>query len=206
MLSREDLSRMAEALRGTNAFLVSDEIYRELYYAGERPASPSEFYERTVVVSGLSKSMSMTGWRLGWLCGDADVVRSSLVLHGYVTTCASAVSQKAALTAWTEEAARARDSIRQTFKGRRDFLLSRIESELGLRAVAPDGAFYTMLDTRAHGTSVEVAEKFLAARVITVPGGAFGPEAEGFTRISFCADEGALAEAVRRMKEALGGC
>ena len=203
VLSREDLAEMADALRGSNAFLVSDEIYRELYYAGERPASPSEFYERTIVVSGLSKSMSMTGWRLGWLCGDAAVVRSALVLHGYVTTCASAVSQKAALAAWTDEAARARDAIRQTFKGRRDFLLARIASELNLRAVAPDGAFYTMLDTSAHGTSAEVAEKMLAARVITVPGGAFGAEAEGFLRLSFCADTPALEEGVRRMKQAL---
>jgi aspartate aminotransferase len=203
VLSREDLSQMADALRGSGAFLVSDEIYRELYYAGERPASPSEFYERTVVVSGLSKSMSMTGWRLGWLCGDADVVRSALVLHGYVTTCASAVSQKAALAAWTDEAARARAAIRQTFRERRDFLLARIESELNLRAVAPDGAFYTMLDTSAHGTSAEVAEKMLAARVITVPGGAFGAEAEGYLRLSFCADTPALEEGVRRMKQAL---
>ena len=204
VLSREDLAAMADALRGTGAFLVSDEIYRELYYGRERPASPSEFYERTIVVSGLSKSMSMTGWRLGWLCGDAAVVRSALVLHGYVTTCASAVSQKAALAAWTEEAARARDEIRQTFKGRRDFLLARIESGLKLRAVAPDGAFYTMLDTSAHGTSAEVAERMLAARVITVPGGAFGAEAEGYLRLSFCAGTDALAEGVRRMAEALG--
>ncbi|MCA1630330.1 MAG: aminotransferase class I/II-fold pyridoxal phosphate-dependent enzyme [Acidobacteria bacterium] len=204
VLARDELARMADALEGTNARVVSDEIYREIYYTGERPASISEVYpERTVVVSGLSKSMSMTGWRLGWLCGEEAVVRTALVLHGYVTTCASAVSQKSALTAWTDEAARARAEIRQTFRERRDFLLARIESELSLRAVAPDGAFYTMLDTRAHGTSTEVAEKFLAARVITVPGGAFGAEAEGFTRISFCADEPALAEGVRRMQEAL---
>lgn len=205
VLSRDELAEMADALRETNARVVSDEIYREIYYGEERPASISEFYpERTVVVSGLSKSMSMTGWRLGWLCGEEAVVRTALVLHGYVTTCASAVSQKAALTAWTDEAARARAGIRQTFLERRDFLLSQIKSELNLRAVAPDGAFYTMLDTRAHGTSAEVAEKFLAARVVTVPGGAFGSEAEGFTRISFCADQTALAEGVRRMKEALG--
>jgi aspartate aminotransferase len=203
VLSREDLSQMAEALRGTGAFLVSDEIYRDIYFGAERPASPSEFYQRAVVVSGLSKSMSMTGWRLGWLCGEAEVVRSALVLHGYVTTCASAVSQKAALAAWTDEAARARASIRQTFKERRDFLLARIESELKLSAVAPDGAFYAMVDTSAHGTSAEVAERMLAARVITVPGGAFGAESEGYLRLSFCAGIDALEEGVRRMKQAI---
>ncbi len=203
-LSREDLAAMADALRGTNAYVVSDEIYREIYYAGERPASPSEFYERTLIVSGLSKSMSMTGWRLGWLCGGArEVVRSALVLHGYVTTCASTVSQKAALTAWTDEAAEARAGHRRIFRERRDLLLALLESELGLRAVSPDGAFYAMLDTSEFGTSAEVADRLLAARVITVPGGAFGAEAEGFLRLSFCADTAALAEGVRRMKVAL---
>ncbi len=74
---------------------MSDEIYRDLYFTDERPASISEFRtERAVVIGGLSKSMSMTGWRLGWLCGDRDVMASALVLHGYTTTCASTVSQK----------------------------------------------------------------------------------------------------------------
>lgn len=204
VLARADLAAMADALEGTNAYVVSDEIYRELYYAGKRPASISEFRsERTVVLGGLSKSMSMTGWRLGWLCGDADVVRSALVLHGYTTTCASTISQKAALAAWTTEAEAARDSFRQTFRTRRDHLLGILASELNLRAVAPDGAFYTMVDVSAHGDSMSVAEKFLEQGVITVPGAAFGPEGEGYLRVSFCADLPVISEGVRRMKEAL---
>ncbi|MDQ3804606.1 MAG: aminotransferase class I/II-fold pyridoxal phosphate-dependent enzyme [Acidobacteriota bacterium] len=204
VLSRADLAAVAGALRGTNVFVVSDEIYRELYYGEERPSSASEFYpERTVVVSGLSKAMSMTGWRLGWLCGHADVVRSALVLHGYTTTCASTVSQKAALAAWTDEAAAARARIRQTFRARRDHLLRLLSDELGLRAVAPDGAFYAMVDVSAHGDSAGAAERCLEHGVITVPGAAFGPEGEGHLRVSFCADLPVLAEGVRRMGEAL---
>jgi aspartate/methionine/tyrosine aminotransferase len=204
VLSRNDLEAMADALRGTGVYVVSDEIYRELYYAGERPASISELRsERVVIIGGLSKSMSMTGWRLGWLGGDADVVRSTLVLHGYTTTCASTVSQKAALAAWTTEAETARESFRQTFRARRDHLLELLASELSLRAVAPDGAFYTMVDVSAHGDSMSVAEKFLEHGVITVPGAAFGAEGEGFLRVSFCADLPVISEGVRRMKEAL---
>jgi aspartate/methionine/tyrosine aminotransferase len=204
VLSRADLSAMAEALRGTNAFVVSDEIYRELYYGDERPASVSEFYpERTVVVSGLSKALSMTGWRLGWLCGHAGVVRSALVLHGYTTTCASTVSQKAALAAWTDEAAAARAAHRQTFRARRDHLLRLLSGELGLRAVAPEGAFYVMVDVSAHADSRRAAESCLEHGVITVPGAAFGPEGEGFLRVSFCADLPVIAEGVRRMGEGL---
>jgi aspartate aminotransferase len=208
-LTSGELAAMAEALRETNAYVVSDEIYRDVYYTDERPPSISEFYPRTIVVSGLSKSMSMTGWRLGWLCGGAKddelaaAVRSALVLHGYVTTCASSVSQKAALAAWTPEAEDARRGIRQIFRERRDFLAGLIEKELSRRAVLPDGAFYMMVETGREKTSLEIAEALLTHGVITVPGGAFGDESEGFLRVSFCADREALAEGVRRMANVL---
>jgi aspartate/methionine/tyrosine aminotransferase len=206
VFSREDLQAMADALRDSGVFVISDEIYRELYFTDERPASISEFYPRTLVIGGLSKSLSMTGWRLGWLCGGAEtknVIASALVLHGYVTTCASTISQKTALKAWTPEAERARATHRQIFRARRDALLQLVGEELNLRAVAPDGAFYTMLDVARCGSSMEIAEKFLAHLIITVPGAAFGSEAERFLRVSFCADEETLREGVRRMKEAL---
>jgi len=147
--------------------------------------------------------MSMTGWRLGWLCGDADVVGSALVLHGYTTTCASTVSQKAGLAAWTAEAAEARRAFRQTFQARRDHLLGLLANELSLRAVEPEGAFYAMVDVSAHGDSLTVAERLLEHGVITVPGAAFGAEGEGYLRVSFCADLSVLAEGVKRMKAAL---
>ncbi|MDT5269919.1 MAG: aminotransferase [Acidobacteriota bacterium] len=204
VLSRDELAAMGEALEGSGAYVVSDEIYRELYFGAERPSSISEFRaERTLVIGGLSKSMSMTGWRLGWLCGDADVVRSALVLHGYTTTCASTVSQKAGLAAWTVEAAEARRVMRLTFRERRDHLLGLLSSELNLRAVEPEGAFYAMVDVSAHGDSMGVAERLLEHGVITVPGAAFGAEGEGYLRVSFCADLAVLAEGVRRMKDAL---
>lgn len=204
VLAREELKALAAALEGTGVYVVSDEIYRDLYFTGERPASVSEFYkERAVIIGGLSKSMSMTGWRLGWMCGDADVTKSALVLHGYTTTCASTVSQKAALAAWTEEAAQARERHRQIFRERRDHLLDLLASELNLRAVTPDGAFYAMVDVSRHGDSVGVAERLLEHRVVTVPGAAFGAEGEGHLRVSFCADLPVISEGVRRMKEAL---
>jgi aminotransferase len=204
VLSRDELAAMADALEGTGVYVVSDEIYRDLYFTEERPASFSEFRsERTLLIGGLSKSMSMTGWRLGWLCGDADVVRSALVLHGYTTTCASTVSQKAALAAWTDEAEEARARHRQIFRERRDHLLGLLSRELNLRAVPPDGAFYTMVDVREYGDSMGVAERLLQHGVITVPGAAFGAEGEGYLRVSFCADLPVISEGVRRMREAL---
>jgi aspartate/methionine/tyrosine aminotransferase len=202
-LTVADLEAIATALEGTGVFVISDEIYRDLYYTSGRPASISTLYDHTIIISGLSKSMSMTGWRLGWICGNEAVIQSAHLLHGYVTTCASTISQKAALAAWTREGEIARAEIRQTFHQRRDHLLSLIKSELGLRAIAPDGAFYTMLDISSLGSSEAVAELFLGHGVVTVPGNAFGDESEGFLRVSFCADKPRLTEGVARLKAAL---
>ena len=202
-LSRDDLIAIADTVRDHGAYLISDEIYRELFYTPEPPDSASSFFERTIVISGLSKSMSMTGWRLGWIGGDEAAIKAMLVLHGYVTTCASTVSQKASLVAWSDEAEAARARFRETFRARRDHLLKLIESELKLRAVTPEGAFYTMLDVSEFGPSMRVAEALLEQRVITVPGAAFGSESEGFLRVSFCADHETLAEGVQRIKRGL---
>lgn len=207
VLSALDLREMADAVSasGSNAFIVSDEIYRELYYTPARPPSISEFYPRTIVVSGLSKSMRMTGWRIGWLAGDAEVMRAVLVLHGYVVTCASSISQKAALAAWTDEAATARKEYRAIFHRRRDHLLGLLRNEMGLRCVTPEGAFYTMVDVSAYGDEMRVAEAGLEQGVVTIPAASFGDQSKGYLRISFCADEEKLSEGVRRLGAALKG-
>src|SRR5258706_2063182 len=204
-LTNKDLRAMADAVSasGSDAFIVSDEIYRELYYPPERPASISEFYPRTIVISGLSKSMRMSGWRIGWLEGEEAVIRAAGVLHGYIVTCASTVSQKTALAAWTDEAAAARAEMRAIFQRRRDHLLGLLRSELGLRCVTPEGAFYTMVDVGRYGDSLRVAEAGLDPGVVTIPAAAFGSESEGFLRVSFCADEEKLSEGVRRLGLAL---
>src|SRR5438874_2246789 len=160
VLTKDELKAMADAVTasGSNAFIVSDEIYRDLYYTPERPASISEFYPRTIIASGLSKSMRMTGWRIGWLAGEAEVMKAALVLHGYVVTCASSISQKTALAAWTEEAAAAREEYRAIFHRRRDHLIGLLRNEIGLRCVTPEGAFYTMVDVSKFGDEMKVAE------------------------------------------------
>jgi aspartate aminotransferase len=203
VLSPDALKVMADAAREFGAYLISDEIYRELYYTEERPLSASACFDRTIVIGGVSKSMSMTGWRLGWVGGDEAVIKAMLVLHGYVTTCASTVSQKASLAAWSDEAEAARAGFRETFRARRDHLLKLIHLELNLPVVTPEGAFYTMLDVSSYGSSMKVAEALLEQRVITVPGAAFGAESEGFLRVSFCADHDTLAEGVERIKRGL---
>ena len=203
ILTRTDLEQIAAALEGTGIWLISDEIYSDLYF-GERPHSASEFYERTIIVSGLSKSLSMTGWRLGWAaCKDPEMINAIQVLHGFTTVCTSTITQKASLLAWTDEAEAAKKHARNIYRGRGEFLVDLFKTDLGLNATSPEGAFYTMLDVRSLGDDIEIAEKFLQNRVVTVPGVAFGDEAKGFLRISFCNTEERMAEGVRRMKETL---
>jgi aspartate aminotransferase len=202
-LSAVDLKAIAAAIDGTGIFVISDEIYRDLYFGDNRPETIADYYPNTLVISGLSKSMSMTGWRLGWICGPTEVIKAALILHGYVTTCASTVSQKAALAAWTDEAENARKAHRDIFRERRDFLLSLLETRAGLKAVSPDGAFYAMVDIHQYGSSIQVAEAILEQRVITVPGAAFGKQGEGFLRVSFCASLDILAEGVDRIRKGL---
>ena len=204
IFTENDLRQIADALKDTGIYLISDEIYSDLYFTDEKPRSASEFYDRTIIVSGLSKSLSMTGWRVGWLASSqTDVVRAALTLHGFLTVCTSTISQKASLLGWTDEAERAKAEARKIYKKRGEFLIDILEKELGLRGTSPEGAFYTMLDVRNLGDDLELAEKFLQNRVITVPGIAFGTEAKGFLRISFCNTQERMEEGVRRMKQVL---
>jgi aspartate/methionine/tyrosine aminotransferase len=203
ILTPDDLQNIADALKGTGIFLISDEIYSDLYF-GDRPHSASEYYDKTIIVSGLSKSLSMTGWRLGWAASKcAEVMRGIHVLHGFTTVCTSAITQKASLLGWTDEAEEFKAHARDVYQKRGNFLVGLFKSEMGLNATSPEGAFYTMLDVRQLGDDIEIAEKCLQNRVITVPGIAFGDEAKGFLRISFCNTEDRMIEGVRRMKEAL---
>ncbi len=203
ILTEQNLRDIADALDGTGIWLISDEIYSDLYF-GIRPRSASEFYDKTIIVSGLSKSLSMTGWRLGWAASkDADVMDAIQVLHGYTTVCAATIVQKASLLAWTDDAETAKQHARDVYKRRSEFLVELLKNELGLRPTSPEGAFYTMLDVRDLGDDLDIAEKCLQNRVVTVPGVAFGDEAKGFLRISFCNTEDRMTEGVERMKQAL---
>jgi len=203
ILTSANLEQISIALNGTGIYLIADEIYADLYFK-DRPRSASEFYDKTIIISGLSKSLSMTGWRLGWAASSqANIVQAIQILHGFLTVCTSAITQKAALLAWTNEAEAAKANARDIYRSRGSFLVDLFKQELGLSATSPEGAFYTMLDVRSIGDDLDVAEKCLQNRVITVPGTAFGTEAKGFLRISFCNSEEKMAEGVSRMKQAL---
>src|SRR5256714_15580688 len=147
--------------------------------------------------------MSMTGWRLGWCVGPADVIGHITVMHQYVSTCASHVSQRAALAAFTDEGQRATAAMRDELKRRNDVMARAIERDLRLPFVQGEGAYYIMLDVSNFGPSMDTALHLLGERVITVPGSAFGSEGEGFLRISFSIEPALIEEGIRRIARGL---
>jgi aspartate/methionine/tyrosine aminotransferase len=199
VIGRDDLEFIADRLRGSDVYVIADEIYRDLYFTDERPASLAEFYDKTIIVSGMSKMMSMTGWRLGWAVASPEVIHYVTVMHQYISSCASSVSQKAALAAFTDEGRAATEAMRQELHRRREVMAQAIERELGLPYVTGEGGFYIMLDISEYGEAEDVAMRLLEEKVITVPGDAFGAEGRGFLRLSFSIAPDQIEEGIRRI-------
>jgi aspartate/methionine/tyrosine aminotransferase len=202
VMGRDDLQHIARRLQGTGAIVISDEIYRELYF-DERPASIAQYYPDTIILSGLSKMMSMTGWRIGWAVGPEEVIRSITVMHQYATSCASTISQKAAVPAFGPEGRRATEQMRIELARRGQVMARAIEREIDLPYVLGEGAFYIMLDISSFGTSESVAMALLDESVITAPGGAFGSEAEGYLRLSFSIEPSLIEDGIKRIARGL---
>jgi aspartate aminotransferase len=202
ILTRDDLTFITQQVKRTGAWVLSDEIYSELHF-DERPVSIASILDTCIIVSGLSKSMSMTGWRLGWLAGPVDAIDAMNKLHLYVTACASRITQKAGIAAFTEQGREATASMRDELRARRDLMQAAIERELGLRTLGGAGAFYVMLDVSTFGSSESVAYALLKHKVITVPGAAFGPSGEGFLRVSFSASRQHIEDGVHRIAAGL---
>ena len=199
IMEKEDLEAIAEVCIEKDIFVLSDEIYSELSYKGDHVsiASLPGMRERTILINGFSKAYAMTGWRLGYACGPADIIAQMTKIHQYAIMCAPTTSQYAAV-----EALRNGDEdvamMRESYDQRRRFLMNAFQ-EMGLSCFEPYGAFYTFPSIKEFGmSSDEFATRFLEEeKVAVVPGTAFGACGEGFLRISY-------AYSLEQLKEALG--
>ncbi|HEX4825453.1 MAG TPA: aminotransferase class I/II-fold pyridoxal phosphate-dependent enzyme [Candidatus Polarisedimenticolaceae bacterium] len=200
----EDLRTLARGLQDRGVPWISDEIYAGFAYDRSASSIATEAPEGGLVVSGLSKDLSMTGWRIGWVVGPQRVVARIIAAHQYVVTCASSVSQAAATVALSESAAPDRSAYLEIFRTRRALMAEELSRIPGLRVTVPDGAFYFFVDVRPFGSSASIAERLLARRhVITIPGEAFGPGGTGFIRISYAATDEHIERGVRALGEEL---
>jgi len=201
-----EVDSLAELLRHRGIPWLSDEIYGGFVYDSPARSLSQAAPEGGLVVSGVSKDMSMTGWRIGWVVGPEPVVARIIAAHQYVVTCAPSVSQAAALVAVSKDAEADRVAALSVFRRRRALMHAELARIPGLAPALPDGAFYFFVDVSRFGDSIALAERVLARRrVITIPGEAFGPGGAGFLRISYAASEEAIREGVRAFGEELAG-
>ena len=188
VMEREDLEAIAEVVIKHDIFVLSDEIYSELTYTKNSHVSIASLpgmKERTIVINGFSKSHAMTGWRLGYACGPAEVIAQMLKIHQFAIMCAPTTSQYAAVEAMKNGDADVL-AMREEYNGRRRYLMHRFK-EMNLECFEPFGAFYMFPCIKEFGmTSDEFATALLKKeKVAVVPGTAFGACGEGFIRISY---------------------
>ena len=203
VMEKSDLEAIAKVVIDHDLFVLSDEIYAELTYLENHTsiASLPGMKERTVLINGFSKSHAMTGWRLGYACAPAEIIKQMLKIHQYAIMCAPTTSQYAAVEAiknCDEDVAK----MREEYDARRKYLVHRFK-EMGLQCFEPFGAFYIFPSIQEFGmTSEEFATEFLnRKKVAVVPGTAFGDCGEGFLRISYAYSLDNLKVALDRMEE-----
>jgi len=203
VLDRDTLAAIAETAKRHDLWVISDEVYASLTFEGTHvsPAALPGMAERTVVVSSLSKSHAMTGWRVGWLVGPETLIEPHVanlllcMLYGL-----PAYNQDAGVAALTE-ASGDLDAMRAEYRARRDTVRAALADAPGLVCHVPEGGMFIMVDIRETGRSAfEFAAGLLDRENVSVlPGDGFGPSAAGHIRISLTADRDRLTDACERI-------
>lgn len=203
IMERGDLEEIAEVILEKDIFVISDEIYSELTYKDKHVsiASLPGMKERTILINGFSKAFAMTGWRLGYACGPAEIISQMIKIHQFAIMCAPTTSQYAAIDALKN----GDDDVKrmcEAYNQRRRYLVHTFKG-MNLPCFEPFGAFYVFPCIKEFGlTSDEFATRFLnEEKVAVVPGTAFGDSGEGFLRISYAYSLEDLKIAIGRLKD-----
>jgi aspartate aminotransferase len=193
--SKNDMKAFAEIADDHEIVLISDEVYEHFIYEGEH-ISPAMYSDNVVTVNAVSKTHSMTGWRLGYVAASPEYTYQMLKVHQYVQACASSISQKAALAAIEGPTGHVME-MREEFRKRRDMLLEGL-ANLNMKCMKPEGAFYAFPEAES-GT----AEKLNSAGVVVIPGEAFGDNGKGHIRISYATSRDNIKKALTIMQQVL---
>jgi len=203
--TKEELTSLAEVLKDTNIWVISDEMYEKLIYDEKFVASASineDMLNRTITVNGLSKSHAMTGWRFGYCASkNKELVKNMIKLQSQSTSNINSITQKAAIPALLGEADADVEIMRKEFQKRRDYVYEAFNSINGLSAAKPTGAFYIFVNHKSiEEDSMKFALKLLEEKgVAVVPGVGFG--SEGYFRFSFATDLDTIKEGIKRIEE-----
>ncbi|MGT2949598.1 pyridoxal phosphate-dependent aminotransferase [Streptococcus devriesei] len=201
--SRQQIKDLASVLKKYDIFVISDEVYAELTYTDEAHVSIAEYLpEQTILISGLSKSHAMTGWRLGLIFAPALLTAQLIKSHQYLVTAATTSVQYAAIEALVNGKNDALPMKAEYIK-RRDYIIEKME-EMGFKIIKPDGAFYIFakIPVAEGQDSFKFLQDFAREKAVAfIPGVAFGKYGEGYVRISYAASMETIKEAMKRLKE-----
>lgn len=202
IMTYEDWLPIAKIVEEHDLIVISDEIYAELTYDNKHVsfASLPGMKDRTLLVSGFSKAFAMTGWRMGYVCGHPELIAAMTKIHQYTIMCAPILGQIAAIES-LRNGLEEKDRMMESYNRRRRMIVQGLR-EIGLPCHEPNGAFYAFPSIAETGlSSEEFAHRLLAeAKVVTVPGSAFGLGGEGFIRCSYATSVIHLQEALTRME------
>ncbi|HEY0143597.1 MAG TPA: pyridoxal phosphate-dependent aminotransferase [Thermoanaerobaculia bacterium] len=195
-----------ETIAGSGILVVSDEVYREIWYDAP-PASMLGMGDNVIVLNGLSKSHAMTGLRLGWIHAKAEVMTPIVTAHQYIATCASVFSQALAEMIFDDAEWNASwlERVRSQFTTQREAALYAIGHELEAEMYPPAGAFYAFVPVPLCGTEGWAKSLATDAAVLVIPGIAFGKRGEGFVRISYAASVEQITAGIERIGRYLRG-
>ena len=201
VLPRSDLISIAEIAKDNDLVVISDEIYDRLTYDTEHTcfASLPGMQERTLLMGGFSKSYAMTGWRIGYVAGPAEIIEGMMKIHQYTVMSAPTAGQYAAIEALKNGEPDIIE-MHDEYKRRRHLIVDKLKS-IGLSCAEPEGAFYAFPSVEQTGlTSIEFAGKLLEEEsVAVVPGSAFGESGEGHVRCCYAVSIHEIEEALDRM-------
>ncbi|MGZ9583113.1 aminotransferase class I/II-fold pyridoxal phosphate-dependent enzyme [Paenibacillus marinisediminis] len=202
IMTYEDWLPVIEVIKANNLVVISDEIYAELTF-GQKHVSLAALpgmAERTVLISGFSKAFAMTGWRVGYACGNREIIANMLKIHQYTAMCAPILGQIAALES-LRHGMEAKDMMRESYDQRRRMFVRGL-SDIGFTCREPEGTFYAFPSIAHTGLRSEQFAMLLLkqAGVAVVPGHVFGSSGEGHIRCSFATSTSKLEEALERME------
>ncbi|KUK18035.1 aminotransferase class I/II-fold pyridoxal phosphate-dependent enzyme [Thermococcus sibiricus] len=205
VLDEEVAKAIADIAQDYNIYILSDEPYEHFLYDGAKHVPMLKYApDNTILANSFSKTFAMTGWRLGFTVAPEEIIRDMIKLHAYVIGNVASFVQVAGIAALREEASwKAVEEMRREYAERRNLVLEHLREIPYIKAFEPKGAFYIFANIKDTGMkSEEFAEWLLEkARVVVIPGTAFGSNGEGYIRISYATSKEKLAEAMERMQK-----
>jgi len=196
------IKNLAQLAEDNDVFVISDEVYEKIIYDAQHHSIGTLIPELTVTVNGFSKAYAMTGWRLGYATAPRSILKGMLKIQQHSVSNATSFAQRAGVEALSGDQSAVRAMVVE-FRKRRDLMVERL-ARIGIKCALPKGAFYAFANVARFGNSTQVAERLLQDALIAVtPGSAFGPNGEGYIRLSYATSRDNIVKGIQRIETLL---